>query len=329
MKKNLIKKVLIIAVPTYAIAIFTNAMVYTMPMLAITTIIATNIFQDDRDIENRVDEEGDSSDDDGDGNGFGVAFGVNQNSTIWDTQDGMAGFYTKALSLPNLETQTHTVTTSHSSTATEATTTEGARYTVAFRVKPLLQAQEFAIVAHEYDTDLGPSTSGGYIKAATGTNPTTPVGGSYTSNMTYAFGEKHGGYLAALGMEAFTATRNIILDVLKLSDSGDSSRQAFESCSADAWHTVGGTYTATGTAKCVSFSLLARTNPTSTTVTNWITTLGGLYTNPSSHASSDDGLITTLCDFAYMEPQLMNADMVENIAALRAAREAGGADGAY
>ena len=73
MKKNLIKKVLIIAVPTYAIAIFTNAMVYTMPMLAITTIIATNIFQDDRDIENRVDEEGDSSDDDGDSNGF---FGI-------------------------------------------------------------------------------------------------------------------------------------------------------------------------------------------------------------------------------------------------------------
>ena len=256
---------------------------------------------------------------DGDGNGFGVAFGVNQNSTIWDTQNGMAGFYTKALSLPNLETQTHTVTTSHSSTATEATTTEGARYTIAFRVKPLLQTQEFAIVAHEYDTDLGPSTSGGYIKAAIATNPTTPVGGSYTANMTYAFGEKHGGYLSALGMEAFDATRNIILDVLKLSDGGDSSRQAFESCSADTWHTVGGTYTATGTAKCVSFSLLARTNPTSTTTTNWITTLGGLYTNPSSHASSDDGLITTLCDFAYMEPQLMNADMVENIAALRAA----------
>ena len=73
MKKNLIKKVLIIAIPTYAIAIFTNAMVYTMPMLAITTIIATNIFQDDRDIENRVDEEGDSSDDGDDGNSsFGI-----------------------------------------------------------------------------------------------------------------------------------------------------------------------------------------------------------------------------------------------------------------
>ena len=45
-------------------------MVYTMPMLAITTIIATNIFQDDRDVENRVDEEGDSSDDGDDGNSF-------------------------------------------------------------------------------------------------------------------------------------------------------------------------------------------------------------------------------------------------------------------
>lgn len=73
MKKNLIKKVLIIAIPTYAIAILTNAMVYTMPMLAITTIIATSISQDDKDIENRVDEDGDSDGDDGEDGGF---FGV-------------------------------------------------------------------------------------------------------------------------------------------------------------------------------------------------------------------------------------------------------------
>ena len=67
MKKNLFKKVLIIAIPTYAIAIFTNAMVYTMPMLAITTIIATNIFQEDKDTENRVEEDSDSDTDDTDG----------------------------------------------------------------------------------------------------------------------------------------------------------------------------------------------------------------------------------------------------------------------
>ena len=56
MKKNLILKVLIIAVPTYSIAFLTNAMVYTMPMLAITTIIATNLFNDAKETENRVDE---------------------------------------------------------------------------------------------------------------------------------------------------------------------------------------------------------------------------------------------------------------------------------
>ena len=70
MNNTLIKKILIIAVPTYAMAFLTNSMVYTMPMLAITTIISTNVFQDDRDIENRVDEDGDSSNDDNDDAGF-------------------------------------------------------------------------------------------------------------------------------------------------------------------------------------------------------------------------------------------------------------------
>ena len=56
MKKNLIFKILIIGIPTYAMAIITKAMVFTMPMLAITTIIATNMFDDGRENENRVDE---------------------------------------------------------------------------------------------------------------------------------------------------------------------------------------------------------------------------------------------------------------------------------
>jgi len=56
MKKNLIMKVLIIAIPTYTIAFLTTAMVYTMPMLAITTVIATNLFDDAKETENRVDE---------------------------------------------------------------------------------------------------------------------------------------------------------------------------------------------------------------------------------------------------------------------------------
>lgn len=58
---KLIIKVLIIALPTYSVAFYTEAMVYTMPMLAITTIIATNIFDDGNSNENRVDD-GDSAD---------------------------------------------------------------------------------------------------------------------------------------------------------------------------------------------------------------------------------------------------------------------------
>ena len=37
-------------------AFLTKAMVFTMPMLAITTIIATNLFDDSKENENRVDE---------------------------------------------------------------------------------------------------------------------------------------------------------------------------------------------------------------------------------------------------------------------------------
>ena len=58
MKKNLLKKVLIIAIPTYSVAILTKT---------ITTIIATNIFQEDKDTENRVEEDSDSDTDDTDG----------------------------------------------------------------------------------------------------------------------------------------------------------------------------------------------------------------------------------------------------------------------
>ena len=62
MNKNLVIKVLIIAAPTYTMAIITNAMVYTIPMLAISTLIATNIFKDDEDIENRVEQDSVSTD---------------------------------------------------------------------------------------------------------------------------------------------------------------------------------------------------------------------------------------------------------------------------
>lgn len=65
MKSNLIKKIAVVGIPTYAIAILTEQMVYTMPMLAITTIIATSLFNDSQNFENRIDEDGGDDGDDG------------------------------------------------------------------------------------------------------------------------------------------------------------------------------------------------------------------------------------------------------------------------
>ena len=56
MNKKLLIKILIIGIPTYTVALITKAMVFTMSMLAITTVIATNIFDDAKENENRVDE---------------------------------------------------------------------------------------------------------------------------------------------------------------------------------------------------------------------------------------------------------------------------------
>ena len=61
--KLLVSKVLIVGIPTYAIALMTEQMVYTMPMLAITTLIATNLSSDSQEPENRIDEDGEDGED--------------------------------------------------------------------------------------------------------------------------------------------------------------------------------------------------------------------------------------------------------------------------
>ena len=56
-KKELIVRVLVMLLPTYFVAYATKAMIYTMPMLAVCTLIAANLYDDDE-VENRIDEDG-------------------------------------------------------------------------------------------------------------------------------------------------------------------------------------------------------------------------------------------------------------------------------
>ncbi len=65
-KKQLLVRVLVMLVPTYLVAYITEAMIYTMPMLAVCTLIAANLY-DDEEIENRVDEDGSTDGGDLDG----------------------------------------------------------------------------------------------------------------------------------------------------------------------------------------------------------------------------------------------------------------------
>ena len=63
-KTQLLIRVLVMLVPAYSVAYITNAMIYTMPMLACCTLIAANLFDADE-VENRVDEDGTSESDSG------------------------------------------------------------------------------------------------------------------------------------------------------------------------------------------------------------------------------------------------------------------------
>jgi hypothetical protein len=62
-QKQLIVRVLVMLVPTYSVAYISEAMIYTMPMLAVCTLIAANLYGEEE-AENRVDEDGSP---DGDG----------------------------------------------------------------------------------------------------------------------------------------------------------------------------------------------------------------------------------------------------------------------
>ena len=56
-KNQLIVRVLVVLVPTYSLAYLSEAMIYTMPMLAVCTLIAANLYGEEK-TENRVDEDG-------------------------------------------------------------------------------------------------------------------------------------------------------------------------------------------------------------------------------------------------------------------------------
>ena len=59
--KPLIVKLMVVLIPSYTVAYLTEAMVYTVPMLAAASIVATNLYTSPQ-ISRRVDDEADIED---------------------------------------------------------------------------------------------------------------------------------------------------------------------------------------------------------------------------------------------------------------------------
>ena len=160
----------------------------------------------------------------------GTAVAVLVDTTKPTTSDYSSGFYTRAMSLPQTSSLTYT-----DGTGASVESSDRGVFSVGLRVRPGGSNDvSITLLAHEYDTNMDPYNDGNYI---------------YRSRDTYSYryGEKIGTPVAA------TRTQTIPLNQLSTTDSTATTHEIIPGGS---WTTVGGTYTPTGTAQCVSFSVL-------------------------------------------------------------------------
>ena len=210
----------------------------------------------------------------------------------------VAGFYTSAMTLPSV-----TATVIDDTTGASSTETSRGAYSVAIKVKPGGTVPVgISIYAHEYDADIAPVNAGGYITSNTNTDykgfgVRSQYAGSYSGDRIRSF------YLT------------------KLSDSTDTTSATLEVIPVGSWTTVGGTYTPSSTAQCVSFSIFitfdtddeshdttASNQPDGTTAGHGWTWSGISY----------DLYPAAYIDYILVTPATVSADMATNIAAGKA-----------
>ena len=160
----------------------------------------------------------------------GTAMAVLVDTTKPATSDYSSGFYTRAMSLPQTSSLTYT-----DGTGASVESSDRGVFSVGLRVRPGGSTRvSITLLAHEYDTNMDPYNDGNYIYRARDT-------------YSYRYGEKIGTPVVA------TRSTKIPLNQLSISDSTSTTHEVI---SGGLWTTVGGTYTPSGTAQCVSFSVL-------------------------------------------------------------------------
>ena len=156
----------------------------------------------------------------------GTALAVLVDTTKPSTSDYSSGFYTRAMSLPISTSLTYT-----DDTGSSIESSDRGVFSVGLRVRPGGSNNvSITLMAHEYDSNMDPYNDGTYIYRARDT-------------YSYRYGEKLGTPVSV------DRTQTIPLNQLSTTDSTSTTHEIIPGGS---WTTVGGTYTPTGTAQCLS-----------------------------------------------------------------------------
>ena len=217
------------------------------------------------------------------------------------------GFYTGAIPLPSGQTFSYT----NPSDGSTVSTTDKGVYSVAVKVKPAgSQPISVAIIANEYDTSTSPATNGTYIYIRSSNAPI---------NALTTVDSKISGTVS--GWEGSTtpveADRSIPLTITRLSETDTTSGTWEAPVAANRWTTVGGSYTPSSTAKCVSFTIIVSfdTNDGTIDVTAESTpqTAGGPLLGVTLSAASYYAM--AYVDYITVTPATFSAQLAEDIAA--------------
>ena len=239
-------------------------------------------------------------------NGFAMIVpGTDQNIDV-------IGFYTAAVIVPNAsgsDTSEGASDSNGNDFSGGVTLGSNGQYTISFNIKNLadnthhLDRLTVYVRAHEYDDNTDPATSGGFIVA---NDLGSGQGGGYNSFAQTALGSP------TVQQESDHTKDNRDITIIKLSDATDTTFGSEEQLAQGSdWITIGGTYTASSTARCVSFSLWINQDDDSNNIETYDTTTvigvkGGNYLFPC-----------LAVDFIYCATQSFTADMAEQITASR------------
>ena len=212
------------------------------------------------------------------------------------------GFYTGAISLPSGQTFSYT---DPSDGSTVSTTDKGV-YSVAVKVKPAGTVPiSVAIIANEYDSNTSPVTNGSFIKMSSNS---LSVVDSYIPGVLSTWEPS---------VVSVQSTRSFPLTISRLSETDVTAGTWEAPVAANQWTTVGGSYTPTGTAKCVCFTIIVSFDTNDGTIDTTAESTPSTAGGPTFGITINSQTVYAMAyvDYISVIPATFSAQLAEDIAA--------------